>query len=113
METSNQNSSDRGQRRYTNAALTAIAVLLGVNALNQSGLSPVSSAYAQQGEDGLVSAAEQRKVMISEIRQLSGRIERLESVISRGVNVKVLEMPAVRISDSAAEAPEARKSTRK
>jgi hypothetical protein len=89
----------RNQRRYTNAALTVIAGLLGLNALSSSDLLAPSAAHAQSGEDGLVSAAEQRKVMIAELRNLSSRIERLETTIARGVNVKVTDMPAVRLAD--------------
>jgi hypothetical protein len=88
----------QNQRRYTNAVLTVIAGLLGLNALS-SGLLAPAAAHAQSGEEGLVSAAEQRKVMIGELRNLSSRIERLESTISRGVNVKVTDMPAVRLAD--------------
>ena len=103
---------DRAQRRYTNAALTVITGLLAMNALNQAGVSPVSTAYAQQGggEEGMVSAAEQRKVMISELRQLSGRMERMESALTRGINVKVLDMPPVRLADGHAQSEQPKNS---
>ncbi|HYE63904.1 MAG TPA: hypothetical protein VD997_18075 [Phycisphaerales bacterium] len=102
MSTTNTNTTaaERNQRRTTNALLAAIACILGYNALNQAGVSTVSTAYAQQGGDeGMVSAAEQRKVMISELRNLSSRMERLESTLARGVNVKVTDMPPVRMAD--------------
>jgi hypothetical protein len=115
MSTSNNNgqgnTQDR-QRRYTNAVLTVVACLLGVNVLSQSGMSPVSTALAQQsggGEEGLVSAAEQRKVIIGELRQMSARLERMESAMSKGLNVKVIDMPPVRMQDQVPQPKEARK----
>lgn len=91
---------DRLNHRYTNVALSAIAVLLGVIALGQ-GQGGASTALAQpsSGEDGLVSAAEQRKVMISELRQLNTRVEHLDTAMARAINVKVLEMPPVQMMD--------------
>lgn len=101
--------------RYTQAVLTVIAGLLGVNVLSQPGALAPAPAFAQSGDEGLVSAAEQRKVMIAELRSLSSRIERLEGAVARGVNVKVIDMPAVRLADPSQasdgrEARDARKS---
>jgi hypothetical protein len=96
---SNQNQG-RNQRRTTNILLGAIACLLGFNALSQVGVSTASTAFAQPGgEEGLVSAAEQRKVMIAELRTLSSRIERVESLLAKGINVKVTDMPAIKLAD--------------
>ena len=94
-------SAQPGQRRYTNAILTVVACLLGVNALNQAGVSFVSTAQAQLsgGEEGMVSAAEQRKVMIAELRQMSSRLERMESTMAKGLSVKVIDMPPVKLAD--------------
>ena len=104
--------------RYTQAVLTVIAGLLGFNALSQHNALTPAPAYAQSGEAGgarLVSAAEQRKVIIAELRSLSSRIERLESVLARGVNVKVIDMPAVRLADPSqmSESRDARNTARK
>jgi hypothetical protein len=96
----NQNASDRNQRRTTNLLLCAIAGLLGYNALSQAGIGAASTALAQpSGEEGLVSAAEQRKVIIAELRGMTSRMERLESVLAKGISVKVTDMPAVRLAD--------------
>jgi len=63
----------------------------------------VSEAVAQQGprtsvEDGaLVSAAEQRKVMISELRNVSARLERVETALKGSLSVKVTEMPPLQL----------------
>lgn len=58
----------------------------------------------QQGDSddagGRISAADQRKEMILQLRNLSVRMERMEALLSRGINVKVTQMPA-----SAAEEP--------
>jgi len=53
----------------------------------------------ESGEDmgGRISAAEQRKEMISVLKNLSTRLERLETSISRGISVKVTDMPAIRV----------------
>jgi hypothetical protein len=95
------NLTDRNQRRTTNVLLAAIAGLLGLSILNQAGVGVASVAQAQPagGEEGLVSAAEQRKVIISELRGMSSRIEKVEGVLSRGINVKVTDMPPVRLAD--------------
>ncbi len=91
-------------RLYTNLALTGVAVLLGAIALSGRPLPAVESVAAAQPEAGLyndgneptgmVSAAEQRKIMINELRQISARIERLETAMNKGINVRVKEMPA-------------------
>lgn len=100
-------------RTYTNTALTAIAVMLGVIAVNMSGgdelfsskvhAQPQTFTAAGTPEDasqgGFVSAAEQRKIMIAELRNMAARLERVESLLSKGVSVKVTDMPPVNIQD--------------
>lgn len=89
-------------RRYLNVILTANAVLLGVLALNGAGLSLTSVSRAENeqprsneaDEGGRVSAAEQRKTMIAQLATLTQKVERLESLMAKGVPVRVLEMPA-------------------
>jgi hypothetical protein len=115
-------SARRSPHWYTNAALTAIAALLGLHLLQGSGGSLVESAQAQEGkrekvtvvggrpasEDagaGLISAAEQRKAMISELRSINDRLERVESALARGINVNVKTMPASKDEAKAASAP--------
>lgn len=86
-------------RGYQNAVLTVIAVLLGLGiADRQWNIAGPAEAQAQSGVQdtgGLSNAIEQRKQMISELRQLSIRIDRMESRISGGINVKVTEMPPI------------------
>lgn len=89
-------------RRYLNVVLTANALLLGVLALHAMGLSFTSDALAQTSsprsndadDGGRISAAEQRKTMIAQLSTLTQKVERMEHVLSRGVNVRVVEMPA-------------------
>jgi hypothetical protein len=88
---------------YTNGVLTVIAVLLGLNVAVNMGETPsvLPAAQAQpadpEGPDtGLISAAEQRKVMIAELRRLGARMERIEAKLNSGLSVKVTEMPALK-----------------
>ncbi|MDX9910753.1 MAG: hypothetical protein RBS39_02860 [Phycisphaerales bacterium] len=46
---------------------------------------------------GLVSAADQRKLMIAELRSMSRRLEKLEARIDKGIDVRVTDMPEVRV----------------
>jgi hypothetical protein len=86
---------------YQNAALTAIAILLGLNLVNSGGVTAPSAASAQpenESAGGLISASEQRKVMIAELRAIGGRLDRIESKLAAGgVNVKVTDMPALKL----------------
>jgi hypothetical protein len=119
-------STRRSPNWYTNVALTAIAVLLGLHLIKGSGISLTDSAQAQDGQRdkvtvvggrpasddsgaGLISAAEQRKAMISELRSINDRLERVESALARGINVNVKTMPASK--DEAKSAPAAGSST--
>ena len=97
----NSDKLNRSQRRTTNILLAAIACILGYNALGQAGLSEAQTAMAQpgSGEEGLVSAAEQRKVIIAELRSMGSRIERVEGILAKGISVKVTDMPAVKLAD--------------
>lgn len=79
--------------RYTNLALTAIAVLLGVNLLKPDF---VSSALAQPGENQtLASAAEQRKQMIAQLTSIEKKIERMDATLAKGI--KVTDMPELKL----------------
>jgi len=93
---------------YTNGALTAIALLLGVVAFQNAGVSGVNTAHAQEpaplalgGDDsdtsGRISAAEQRKQIIAELRTLQTKVERVEQIMNRGMNVKVVDMPEMKL----------------
>jgi hypothetical protein len=90
-------------RVYTNVALTAIALLLGMMVLNTGFRTTTADAQVgvvgekPMGEDssGLISAGEQRKAIIAELRSVSERLDRIEGVLNKGINVKVTSMPAM------------------
>ncbi len=119
-----QSGPTRSQRLYTNTVLTLVAGLLFAMSLDRGQGSLISQANAQQGahsggddgtdEAGRTNAAEQRKVMIAELRTLSSRMQNLETMLSKGINVKVTEMPPIQINDrSATEKKDDRKATEK
>lgn len=85
--------------------LSIIAAMLGVLVLDRvdqraaTGLGSVAHASSTHTElqpepaGALVSAAEQRKQIIVEIRSLSARIESLDQKLRKPLPVKVVEMP--------------------
>jgi hypothetical protein len=109
------NGPTRQQRLFTNTILALIAGLLFAMMLDRGQGSLISQANAQHqpvqtvhgGSSGnhsasndepgdateRVTAADQRKVMIAELRSLNSRMEHVEAVLSKGLTVKVSEMP--------------------
>ena len=94
---------DKTRRTYTNIALTIIACLLGLLVIGGRGPLPTRDAQAQVGgslepvrmdDQGMISAAEQRKMIIAELQTIASRMERVESHLAKGITVKVTEMPA-------------------
>jgi hypothetical protein len=106
----------------TNAPARRETLARGLSALALVGLGTVlgsllgsqpSTAHAQVGivggasstpageSQGLLSAADQRKTIIDELRATNSRLERIEGLLSKGLTVKVSEMPAVRESKKA------------
>lgn len=94
---------DKPRRTYTNIVLTAIACLLVALVIGSRGPLLTRDAVAQVGgslepvrmdDQGLISAAEQRKMMIAELKTIASRMERIESHMAKGLTVKVSEMPA-------------------
>jgi hypothetical protein len=99
----------RPQRLYANTVLTLIACIMLAMMLDRGQGSLISLASAQPrqpqattprggddgDESGRVSAAEQRKVMIAELRNLSTRMEHIEAVLNKPLTVKVSEMPPI------------------
>lgn len=90
-------------RMAATLALALVALDVIDRATGQPGLvaSLVSPSQASaQGESdagGPFSAAQQRKDMIAELRQINSRLERLESKLSSGLTVKVTDMPALKL----------------
>ncbi|MEM9066346.1 MAG: hypothetical protein AAGB51_12745 [Planctomycetota bacterium] len=98
MKQPSPNRTDRG----TKLLLGAIALLLGLNLIS-NGSTPVpgpSEARAQNESrkgGGLISAATQRKQMIEEIRRMNSAIQALDAKINAGLNVRVTDMPEIRL----------------
>src|SRR5690606_16811220 len=94
------------RRSYSNLMLTVIAGLLALSLVDRatstegSIASVTAPAHAQNQPGEMVSAAQQRKMMIAEIKGLGERIDRLDKTMRSGINVKVTEMPRVRLEDS-------------
>jgi len=101
-----QNQNKPTRRNYTNGVLTAIAALLGVIVLQQANSTGSAGVAAAQvgvvGErtatddaaTGLISAAEQRKSIITELKSVNERLGAIEGALAKGINVKVTSMPA-------------------
>ncbi len=88
-----------GSLRYTNIALSVVAVMLtllvadrfvGVTAAG--GMSVVLAAPGEPGE--LANALEQNMQMISELRAINSKLDRLTASIKSPMPVKVTELPA-------------------
>lgn len=92
----------------------AFALGMGVMAIVAGVLPPASSASAQQGTviggkrvassepntGGLISAAEQRKQLLMEMKQVGQRMQRIETLLQAGLRVEVTEMPPIRLPAS-------------
>lgn len=100
---------------YLNSVLTAIAVLLALLVLGQygtptsaqSGVVTTSAGGGPDedgpGTDGRVSAAEQRKTMIAELRSMSRKLDQMNDMMGKGLSVKVTQMPEIRWPQQAKE----------
>lgn len=71
--------------------LGGIANVAGPAEASAYGPSPMPQDEPTGG--GLISAAEQRKQIISELQNLSRKIERVDAAVRGTLNVKVTEMP--------------------
>jgi hypothetical protein len=95
---------------YLSGILTVNAILLTALVADRllggephglgAALSPAPAVAGQPDTSeagGLVSAADQRKVMIAELRKLGGRLEKIEAKLSSGISVKVTDMPEMKL----------------
>lgn len=89
---------------YTNVVLSVIAVCLGLLVIDRYSDGP-AAAIAQTRSDqpgrgtGLVSAADQRKLMIAEIKKLSAKLDAIDKTMKSGLTVKVTEMPEITLPE--------------
>ena len=96
---------------YQNAVLTAIALLLGLGLAERAGGSPwagpdAAMAQEQPEAGGLSNALEQRKQIIAELRAVNGRLERIEARLAGKLEVKVVDMPPLKLPPEAKPKPE-------
>ena len=96
----------RGTFSLRDAAIGAAGALVLGGMLLQPALStaqPTRTTSVRDDESvsggGLVSAADQRKLMIAELRSISRRMEKLEAQLAKGIDVRVTDMPEVRVQD--------------
>jgi hypothetical protein len=87
---------------YQNTCLSVIAVLLALGMLDRhagSALEPSANAQPQAPapDGGLANALEQRKVMIAELRAMNARLDRIESKLNGGMEVRVKDMPPMKL----------------
>lgn len=105
------NAWDQGARTpYRNAVLTGIAIMMAMLVADRAGVAPgPAAAHAsgeQQPERGtLMNAADQRKQMIAELARLNQAVSRLEAKIAKGLEVRVTDMPEVRVRNTPERAP--------
>lgn len=79
------------------AGVLGLTLLLGNSGV--SGTAPANAAaFDQPGTtmqpEGPFNSADQRKRMIEQLTMLNERMARLEAKLDKGINVKVIEMPA-------------------
>lgn len=99
-------------RTYTNMALTVIAGLLAINTFdrartgfvgeaqaqpttvrNAPGASAATPGFSEDESSGRINPAEQRKQIVTELRSIGTRLDRVEAVLRTGLSVKVTELP--------------------
>jgi len=88
------------KRSSTHVLLTICAVLLAANAfvsLTGGGASPAFAQQERTQPGEVFNSGEQRRKMIEQLTQMNDRLGRLEARMEKGFNVKVLEMPPVKI----------------
>lgn len=84
-------------------SLTVVAVLLGLGLMERLANGPSVALAAPQrsaGPDeggGLLSAAEQRKTIIAELKRISAQLEALDARLKNGISVKVTDMPEIKL----------------
>jgi hypothetical protein len=124
MSNTPANASPRSGRLYANTLLTLMAGFVIAMMLDRGQGSLISVADAQHaqqpatrggdGDDGgMVSAAEQRKVMIAELRSLNSRMEHMEAVLAKPMSVKVIDMPPIKLQDQPDRGDKDKKDDRK
>jgi hypothetical protein len=93
-----------GRSPRTNQLLTVAVVLLAVLVVRPAEFGSASADAAQQTTEReptptLPNAGAQRERMITALRSLEQRLDRIERTLNAGLEVRVTEMPQVRIAE--------------
>lgn len=87
----------RNAKRFT-ALVPAAAVFAGLLAISQLGSSgtagTAAALAAEPPAESPFNAMQQRKEQLEQFKQMNERLARIEAKLDKGINVKVLEMPA-------------------
>jgi hypothetical protein len=89
---------------YQNAVLTLIAAFLGIGLVERGVLpepAPASAQPSDPDQGGLANALEQRKQIITELRLMNSRLDRIEAKLTSGLSVKVTDMPVLKLPPEA------------
>lgn len=94
----NANETRRNGNAYTNAALTAIALLLGALVLRGESTEPMTQPAYAAAPVGFPNAADQRNKMIQAIEKVEKKLGSIETKLNKmgPFDVKVLSMPAAK-----------------
>lgn len=91
----------RGQK--TNQLLTVAIVLLAVLVIRPAefgaGAADAAPAASAAGETGPFNSGAQREKMIAALRSVEQRLDRIERKLNAGIEVRVTEMPQVKIAE--------------
>ncbi len=99
------NRSNPNSSKYMNSVLTVIAVMLGLIATERffgssaTGQTAMAGPSEDNGNVGLINAADQRKQIIAEVKSMNAKLDKMQGSIKSPRPVKVLEMPAIRVED--------------
>lgn len=106
----------RRQAAYLNIAVTVLTGVLAFNTLGNRGPSEaLAQAYAAAPDgggdetvSGRISAAEQRKQIIAELKAIQSKMEHMDGLLKGGITVKMADMPKQSSKDgpSGRERPE-------
>lgn len=99
------NRNNASSNKYLNSVLTVIAVMLGLLATERffgsssTGQTAMAAPSEDNGNVGLINAADQRKQIIAELKSMNAKLDKMQGSIKSPMPVKVLEMPAIRVDD--------------
>lgn len=103
MTTTHEHASGPRRLSYLNGVLTVIAVCLALLVIDRLDLGTPSAEAGPTAQPdrgaGLISAADQRKIMIAEIKRLTTKVEGVDKALKEGISVKVTDMPEIKLPE--------------